>query len=529
MKKLLFALLVVLSFPSLAFATGGCQTGWTTGNVCNVTSDGSTPSCELVDLKTAIGQVEAGDTIQLPTGTCTWGTGGDYASVNKAITIAGNGRTNTVITLSSTGGIWTSGVLRISAAATIKSMTATSATTGQHGSFIAAQAANFRITDIAYASLTTEESKAYFIYADSYGLIDNCTVSAVHGWSEPIFVRGPSDSWQTDNSVGTENNLFIENCIFSGVGYPDFNDNARVVFRYNTINDSIKVDAHGRCSNGTRGARHYEIYNNLWTGTSYFWTAMELRGGSGIVANNKKNSTLVGYVNIVLTDYAAQQSGCSGYPGVYACPTDYPLIDQIGVGKDPKSAHSEPLYIWGNLRGDNTPWTGGPTSAMGPAEAEAQCGVGAFDGTSFIHVGSDYIESARPGWSAYTCPHPSAGLSGSCGSGQGVTSYNIEGGTPNYTLTFSVVGGGCSWSTASEVLTDGVVDAIAALTIPANYSYVSLGGTCTGTYGTGQYTSAAGDSTDCTVIATCKKLSPNLTFGSGPGVTFGSGPGATLR
>jgi len=96
---------------------------------------------------------------------------------------------------------------------------------------------------------------------------------------ELIMARGPTDSWQTVNSISGPNNLFVENCIFGGSGYvSDINSNGRAVFRWNTITGNNKIDGHGKCTNTpNRSVRHIEIYNNRWTLASGNPVAMALR------------------------------------------------------------------------------------------------------------------------------------------------------------------------------------------------------------------------------------------------------------
>jgi hypothetical protein len=86
-----------------------------------------------------------------------------------------------------------------------------------------------------------------------------------------------------------------------------------------------------------------EVYGNSWTLVAQAWTAIELRGGTFMVFNNQAASN--GW--FFLTDY--------GYLGTwpnfgsqFQTPINYPITDQVGVGKDPKVAGSEPAYLWNN-------------------------------------------------------------------------------------------------------------------------------------------------------------------------------------
>ena len=91
-----------------------------------------------------------------------------------------------------------------------------------------------------------------------------------------------------------------------------------------------------------------EIYNNLWTYVASYWMVMEIRGGTGRIFNN--SYTGGGDIWFALKDYATYQAICAGYAPTCCCPGDYPCDDQIGVGIDPKSAASEPYYLWNNWK-----------------------------------------------------------------------------------------------------------------------------------------------------------------------------------
>lgn len=342
-------------------------------------------SCSMSDVQAVINDsgTVAGDVVEIPAGTCTWGAGGTFLSVNKAITVMGAGPGKTIITLSNTGPTSTSGTIRISGGATVGNMTingsgATAFSTGGGN--------GWRVTHIDY----TETAGAYFMYVGSngpYGLIDNCNITGGAGNAELIFARGPTDSWQTPDSIGGADNLFIEDNTFNGQGYlTDINSNGRAVVRYNTITGKMKIDGHGKATNSPpRGVREMEIYNNTWTNNSNAWAAIELRGGTGRIFNNVAVNTPW----LLLKQYEYTYP----YPNFNSqvqCPSDYPVDDQIGVGEDPKVAHSDPLYLWNNTAGGSQwkpAWYSVDTSA---------CGV-SFSWSDVVKAGRDYfISSTKP-------------------------------------------------------------------------------------------------------------------------------------
>ncbi len=254
------------------------------GNLWAATHTAS--SCSMSDVQAAIDNAGTGDTVIIHAGECTWGESAAYLTVNKAITLQGAGQGQTIITLSDSGGTWTKGTIRISAAATVKSMTINGSNTRPVTAFSTSTANGWRITDIDFNGGT---SPGYFVYVGKvYGLIDNNDITGATGRAELIFVRGPTDSWQIPDSIGEADNVFIEDNTFYGRGAVcDCNSNSRCVVRYNTMTGKNKIDGHGKASNSPpRGVRHMEVYNNTWTNTGKHWMALTIRGGGGRVFDN---------------------------------------------------------------------------------------------------------------------------------------------------------------------------------------------------------------------------------------------------
>jgi hypothetical protein len=395
----------------------------------------SASSCQQAAVSAAIAQASAGDVVQIPAGTCTWGASGTYVLVNKAITLRGAGRGATVIEIAPTAGSWTNATIRISAAAVVRGFTIKTVTSGGSGTAFSASANGFRISDIAYLNQAST-TNGYFVYAGAYGLVDNCDITGGSGSNELIFARGPTDSWQTDHSIGQADNLFIENNEFDGLGYVcDCNSNSRCVVRYNSIAGPMKVDGHGKASNTPpRGVRHMEVYNNLWTTDYTFWSAIEIRGGGGRIFNNV--ATRSSTARFYLTDYAAT-GPWSNFGGVCQCPANYPIDDQIGVGKDPKTAAAEPMYLWNNSM-NGADWTLTPKST---AACTATCGTFAI--TEVVQSGRDYFTSlSKPqvlaSYQPFTCPHPLVGP-GACGATAGRDGYSLQATPPSAPTSLRVV------------------------------------------------------------------------------------------
>lgn len=347
--------------------------GWTLdGNT--YTTDGSQE-----DVESAIADASFGDTVKLPPGRYTWGVDGDRVIIDKAITLEGAGQDVTYLIESADLGNWQNGsMIGVTAAATLKSFTInTPESGGYRESAISCGGVNgWRVTDIKYVS---SGYFGYFLYFGSYGLLDNCTIIGSDGGEEPVFGRGPVDSWQTDSSFGTGDAFYMEDCTFNGRGYViDANSNARAVIRYNTMNGNNKVDGHGLASNGSppRGVRHMEVYGNSWTSTvSPNWIAITLRGGTGYVWGNTK-AVSSNYHSITVQEYCCTQgprwANCGNR---YACRIDYPIKDQVGVGKDPKIGASEPAMFFFNRNGTEAVWQVTEDMYGGvPEEAHSACG-----------------------------------------------------------------------------------------------------------------------------------------------------------
>ena len=316
--------------------------------------------------------ISPGDTIVFPAGSATWGAGGRRTWITHPITITGQGD-STVLTIAQDGPRYVNAAINLWSTCTWSNMKIITVTTAQASAFTSYQYNNSsgqaggspnpginytgggRITNITYEE-AAGSSTGYFFYGGNVQsfLIDNCRFTAAAGNSELIFVRGPSNAWQSDNTLGGANNIFVEDCTFNATGYVnDANSNARMVVRFCTITGPIKVDGHGLASNSapSRGFRCMETYHNTWTANAQSWQAIEIRGGTNMIFNN---TTTTSYGNFFMTDYG-YLSTWPNFGNVFQTPTNYPIMDQIGVSKDPKTAAGEPNYIWGNRFGQ-TVW-----------------------------------------------------------------------------------------------------------------------------------------------------------------------------
>lgn len=411
-------------------------------------------SCSAVDVNQAIVRAAAGDTVVVPPGTAEWGN----VTVNKPITLKGSGQASTMITLRGTA------VTLMSSRAVVRDFTITSdARTGPQDVMI--NVANdkcdrWRVTGMKLTGGAPYHAFGRTVYCnapgiatnDTYGLIDNCNFLYVP--NESIFVRGPCNSWATEHSLGGPANLFLENNQATAGGsrgnmWVDANANARIVARYNTLHQ-MYFDNHGSWSNWSlckpethASARHGEFYNNRFIGPG--WVCVYLRGGTALVYNNTVESEQPGRGNIFLDEYYVRSGGGTLFAkGTCPCKKDYPIIYQIGRGKnkvtDPETGsdqNAEPVFIWNNRNKD----TGGDlTIGFGYDHGAARQSNRDYCQDQTLNV-KDFVVRDRdfclhepslpcngyrlPSYTAYPCPHPFVGK-GSCDPNvAGIEGYHV--------------------------------------------------------------------------------------------------------
>jgi len=291
------------------------------------TSAGDQYSLNSLNLVTS-----AGDVVTVTAGTYTWGSGGVGVSISKAITFNATGVT---VNIASDAQQYSSGgALLISAAASVSGITFNQSGSSNSTAINVGTASGWRIHDCTYNDNYPGSgawSEGYFVYATTYGLVDNCTLTTGYGQAEPFFTRGPTDSWTTANSLGTANAFYIEDCTWNGAGYTDFNANARAAIRFNTFNETAKkIDSHGYSTNQSPsvGVRQVEGYNNTFTGTSGGYLGVEIRGGLPILWGNTSANSSAGFE---LVDYGYLTSNTNWT--VYQTPLNYPLYYQVGTGQ----------------------------------------------------------------------------------------------------------------------------------------------------------------------------------------------------
>jgi hypothetical protein len=422
--KYLLSIFYILLLASTAYA-GGCQTGWGHGSVCNVTSDGSTPSCEVADVQAAhdTATLVDGDTISVPAGSCTWDT---PLTITKAIIIQGAGIGSTNITSNYTS-------------------------VGYKGSFAyypetPASDHRFRLTGFsynnggksfffhAYQTTSTPETirvdnnditlsgsyRAFYIEGSFYGVIDNNTVTG-SGLATVAKAEG-NDSVAVGDRVqwgilprtfGDGNNLHFEDNTFSvengmmissGTG-------GRYLFRYNAFTSTVAVnmgEMHGNQpagsigagTGGNSGTMIVEIYGNTFQKTStYFNQMFDQRGGKLLFFYNK----IINEVN---------NSNTTGW-------SREEYADEHWPAGNTEVMKATSTYIWGNWQHktvDTTllPWSISTTENCCLADPEAwqaaydygdDLTCKRFTGDSNDNCWKSYVSGTHPGTSGESEPN----------------------------------------------------------------------------------------------------------------------------
>jgi hypothetical protein len=287
-------------------------------------------SVSQADVQAALNLAVAGDTVIIPAGSATWCTAGAIG-VPTGVKLFGSGIDVTVINVSINCGSYTSGMIYVNTNATFGYATINGQ--GSNRTTFVGNGNGFRVTNIKYNGTAGE---GYFLYGNgAYGLLDNCIINGGAGNTELIFTRGPGNAWQTPPTFGTDQAVYVEDCVFGGSGYvSDFNSNAKGVVRFCTITAVNKIDTHGIASNTPpRSGRHTEIYRNNFTSNYNYATRIEMRGGSGIIFDNAMPNVIGPFGWFFLRDYAYETSW-PNFGNVVQTLYNYPVGDQIGTGQD---------------------------------------------------------------------------------------------------------------------------------------------------------------------------------------------------
>jgi hypothetical protein len=369
-------------------------------------------SCLRDDVQAAINAASTGDRVLVPAGNCTWTLG--VTIDGKNIILQGAGKTQTVITQDFTG-------TAVSLRFTASRLTQFGFLMLQGARIVDSRGGGFRIDNNIFDNISGVGKVAVHVQGSAetgpVGLIDNneffeCRTLILGDLSALAHGR-----WVEPSAIGTGNAVFIEDNVFnrSTGNAVDTNYGGRYVFRHNTILLKSYAEVHSLQGNH-RATRSWEIYENTFHASTSLFTAMFLRGGTGVAFNN----TITGSYgtppmrmdNVRSFSRPTGPGGCDG-----TSPWDgnlggaespgWPCRDQIGRGRDeflwttatpfpPQT--SEPAYFWGNTFQGNPINPGVVSCSNNTVVQGGPC--------AHIQLGRDFFLQPRPGYTPFPYPHP---------------------------------------------------------------------------------------------------------------------------
>lgn len=266
-------------------------------------------SCEFTDVTAAVSSASDGNTVVIPSGVCAWSA---TLTITMAITLQGQGIGNTILidnvdkghvieVDTATGKDWRLTGIEIRNGSGVKeNWSQLSIAGGSHA---------FRVDHNKFVGYPNQSRGIHFS-GDLWGVIDHNQFDDNNNFAQAILGRHETwsgvgnygdHSWAKPDNFGTNQIVFIEDNTFEGsgdtapgaqAGALDMYSGARVVFRHNIVSNDY-VGSHGtESSQRERSFRMIEMYDNEFTtaSTSYF-TAFFMRGGTGVIYNNRYGGT----------------------------------------------------------------------------------------------------------------------------------------------------------------------------------------------------------------------------------------------
>jgi hypothetical protein len=377
-KCLQFLSLIILLAPSALWST------------CTGSSPTWSSSADSTSVQSCINSASAGDTINIATGTATWGANAVVISANKPIKLIGPGAANLTVTLSGnnavvvgsyTGSLSTQTATRISGVKFVSPLDA-------KYTAIVISGQGWRVDHCEYQGILTdtEETTGFFVTVTGinttvqpFGLIDNNTL--INGKIDIAF-NGTSNSqstaWSDDLDLGGSTAIYIEDNVFSStvngkVLVMDDGYGSKKVVRYNNFTN-VDTGGHSLQSAGDRGPRKTEFYGNKYVvdhDSVFAW--IEIQSGTGVVFSNTFtgwNGDWSGHYYLAFDNKRGESSvGCLGtcdgsyaWDGNESGQSGWLCRDQVGTGGDtgwsgydgncggtPTAQTKMPLYTWNSI------------------------------------------------------------------------------------------------------------------------------------------------------------------------------------
>lgn len=435
---IIFIVVIVFCFPNNSLPD--CGDTYCSGTTCTAVD------ATYAEVNGAVQEARlcSGDiTVNIPTDTKTWGNDQSMivnlaTATATSITINGAGKTKTIITnniqTSATCGSTSNALFNITGGPG-KKLTISgigfvqgSCVNGNSPTIMIYLTGDNFVDWRIHNNDFTGTERVYSVWsfgAAQSGLIDNNT----HYYGKPL-VYGATSNWATDTDLGGESFVFIENNSFDKATFAnamDANYGGKFVSRYNNyINGELYI--HG-ANTTLRGGRAFEIYNNNFTAKIDLSVAGFLRGGTGVVYNNRwledgaswtGTTILLDNLRSCAVTNPCNAENADGFdvntnPNPASGVQDgWPCRDQIGRGKDQAS---EPVYGWNNFLGATSidfvvnPTPGETCDAM---EDHVVANRDFYNASSLSDAKSKGLIAT---YAAYECPHRLAGLTGaSCDS-----------------------------------------------------------------------------------------------------------------
>jgi hypothetical protein len=333
-------------------------------------------SCALSAVQSAINAATNGDTVSVPTGTCTWSSQLSLPDTKK-LTLQGAGIDKTTVT----------GSVHFN-----KSGSRVTGFTFNGNQTMRSEGHGFRFDHNKV--IFSRWGEGFYIahlsgqppVAPPHGLIDNnhfVNGRVVSSGSQYMLSEGDQQHslWTTELDLGGATSVYIEDNTFTMTdngqsrNVIDGNYGGRYVFRYNTVVGMWYAEAHSPQEQGNRGMRSWEIYGNTFNNNSNMnYYPYRIRGGTGLIFSNSitGNWTNNGIAFDNVRSYASSGLGggmCNGSSGWDGNSNQYgyPCRDQIGRSKDsPRWSHNPPgkytqslvpAYVWLNRTGSNAELT----------------------------------------------------------------------------------------------------------------------------------------------------------------------------
>jgi hypothetical protein len=233
-------------------------------------------NCSSASVQAAISTAIDGDTVVIPTGSCTWTSG---ITTNKQIIISGQAKGSVLITHAAgsnalldltTGSKYSTEVRNINFL--VSSGTGHYMRIGGTGMPPLIHDNYFNVPDFQLSGCIHFERNGGVIWNNVFeSLTSSGTGGSSGAGSGCLQLKNGSGgtSWSTASTMGTADvtgtaNVYIEDNVFNNIYLQsiDCDDNARTVIRHNTFNDS-GFACHG-ADTSPYGARHTEVYDNTF-------------------------------------------------------------------------------------------------------------------------------------------------------------------------------------------------------------------------------------------------------------------------